>query len=174
MKKLTSIQLGLENCEVIDIPANLVEFLHMTGYDRQSCWHGRYQNYYEIDVYNEILIELSPKINLVKQPGMFSDQTSVMQRLAMDDIVSIHLSFEDDKTSEKLASESYYVIWDGPSDYVNSYQDSHINTAGNLCIKIAKKSAADFLKESIENCGSYAWFEWDQWSSCKQEEGNER
>ena len=174
MKKLASIQFGLENCEVIDIPANLVEFLHMTGYDHQSCWNGRYQHYHEGDVYNEILIELSPEINLVKQPGMFSDQTSVMQRLAMDDIVSIHLSFEDDKTSERLASESCYVIWDGPSNYVNSCQDAHINSAGNLCIKIAKKSAADFLKESIENCGSYSWFEWDQWSSCKQEEGNER
>ena len=174
MKTLTSMQLCLENCEVIDIPANLVEFLHMTGYDRQLCWHGRYQNYHEGDVYNEILMELNPNVDQVKQPGMFSDQIGVMQRLAMDDIVSIHLRFEDDKTNEKLASEEYYVMWDGPSDYINSYQDSHINSAGNLCIKIAKKSAADFLKESIENCGSYAWFEWDQWSSCKQEEGNER
>lgn len=174
MKKLTNIQLCLENCEVIDIPANLVEFLHMTGYDRQSCWHGRYQHYHEGDVYNEILMELSPEINLVKQPGMFSDQTIATQRLAMDDIVSIHLSFEDDKTSEKLAPEEYYVRWDGPSDYVNSCQETHINSAGNLCIKIAKKSAADYLKESIENCGAYAWFEWDQWASYKQEGNNEQ
>lgn len=174
MKKLTSIQLSLENCEVIDIPANLVEFLYMTGYDRQSCWHGRYQHYHECDAYNEILMELNPDVDQVKQLGMFSDQIGVMQRLAMDDIVSIHLRFEDDKTNEKLASEEYYVRWDGPSDYVNLCQETHVNSAGNLCIKIAKKSAADYLKESIENCGAYSWFEWDQWSSCKQEEGNER
>lgn len=165
MKELTKIVLSLENCEAITVPAEDIVYMYLSGYDNEICYHGRYRDYHEMPMYQEVLLEIAPQLDQRAQPAMYRDNITTTTRLKCgNDIVSIELHFFNSESYLENIEE-YAVDWNGKFEYLNTNQMSHINSQGNLCIKISRKTLEDYIKENNESCGAFSWFEWNDWDS---------
>ena len=143
MRKVTKIELGLENVDVIEFPEKDIERLRVKNIQREINTIGS-GTALEFISCSDFLLELKSDHEYYEF-GMTGDEfkKSAFSRLsACDDITSCEL-FYDDGTSEDV-----FVPWEdaSPGGEVNQYQSSAFKENGSLCIYIGENgSIADYI-----------------------------
>ena len=145
MKEVKSIDLVLENCEVITIDKDQIGLFHckdITATISRIASDSIAKQQYCGEFYMEIHKNADRHYNSF---GFESDKT-VFERLAYADITCILITYEDG------TSESCVVPWkDGDRTGTNNeYQTSHISKCGNMHICICKdKSIGDMFNSVL-------------------------
>lgn len=110
------LSLAFENCEVIDIPAEEVPYLRMSGISTTQF----YRNGEEVEVQTECQ---DCAIHITKTAGniemdwdLDGEHTTLAERLLVRDIVSVELDYGD-------RLDVYYVKWSDESEYYNEWME---------------------------------------------------
>lgn len=110
------LSLAFENCEVIDIPAEEVPYLRMSGISTTQF----YRNGEEVEVQTECQ---DCAIHITKAAGniemdwdLDGEHTTLAERLLIRDIVSVELDYGD-------RLDVYYVKWSDESEYYNEWME---------------------------------------------------
>ena len=145
--KVESINIILENCEVIGINRQYVGAFYITDIKRTI---SRLAMNSISDTINsdEIFIQVSSKANDVSAylTTWGDNTTKPFDRIRQhNDITAIEIVWEN-KTNEYI-----YVDWGGNSDYTNSNQTSAINeTTGDLYIAVSEnETVSEFFKVGL-------------------------
>lgn len=133
---LNSITLSLENCDTIDIAADDIEILTVTGvqtnYDYMNRPANTDHNISKSTSCDYFLLIISKSGDNLYHPFGAEDEKpdSVFYRLQnFADIVSVTLNLNDG------TSEEIYVPWDG-AGCVNKCENIELKDNGNLSIEI--------------------------------------
>ena len=154
MKNIKSIELILENCEVIEIESKYIGMFRMDDI-RTSIYRIACNAISKSQTAHSVAIEIFSEANVKYSPfGNCEEQLKFYRLAEWKDITSIELHYEDGST------ETYYVDYDdGENDALgaeNLNQKNYISTLGNLYIVIEKdKTVFDYFdKEEVEDVES--------------------
>lgn len=137
MKEIMSIDIALENCEVITVKAEHIKYLKLHNIGR-SITKFNYSNSFENTLQSEgLFLRISSASNTYDSFTCTWDDGEVtpFQRLQEHlDIVAININYTNgDK-------EYIYAPWGGNSDYVNEYQTIAIHKdTGDMYIAVSEK-----------------------------------
>ena len=146
MKKVKSIELGFENCEVISFDTNvlgeiLIDDIHYKI--RRYAINLIAKYCYADTVALEIFSEGNTEYNLF---GLTEVQHKFDRILQTKDITSITVKYTDG------SEEDYWVKYNENNQYSNMYQKNYLSDLGNLYIVIGKgKKIGDFYDKKIIN-----------------------
>ena len=146
LRGLKSIDLVLENCEVVNIPIRYIGYLQAENFKRIITINNG--EYFDYTVCKSFVIEIFKEIDRDIEYYPFGsqnsdDKESIINRLKrFADITQIEFIYED-------KSEHFYVDWDNkPNDEINSYQDTYVSGIGNIYISICKdKKLKDYFDD---------------------------
>src|SRR5690606_31857933 len=134
---LKNVEIVLENCEVITIPAEDFEYLSIQDV-KESCYI--HSSSFRVDkISSDIHMAIKDSANILENyPSMtFEEQTQLPfdRLLNYADITQIHFKFED-------KNESYvvYVDWHDEDEYSNRYQKGEFED-GQLIIIINEENS---------------------------------
>ncbi|ASA22672.1 hypothetical protein [Paenibacillus donghaensis] len=143
MKKITSVEFGLENCEVL-----IIEGKHIGNFqvrDLKNHITKHYQSITHMTTCDLFSIAISKHAN--KDYFAFDIEEykhNAFERLSNGDICSVNLIYDDETKDE------FYVDWVGDSEYVNEAQDSYLSKLGDLYIVVSKDQT---VKSQFEHWG---------------------
>lgn len=135
---LKNVEIVLENCEVITIPAEDFEYLSIKDV-KESCYiHSSNFSVNRISEYIYMAIKESANI-LANYPSMTTKEQTQLpfdRLLNFADITQIHFKFEDE-------NKSYFVYteWHDEDEYSNRFQKSRL-LDGELIISIKSEENA--------------------------------
>lgn len=140
MKQFQSIDLVLENCEVIQIKSEHIHFFHVDEITRSISRFGT-NTVHDMTSCKEFFLQISP---LSKDMSSYdftynSNTTLPFDRLLKhQDLVAVNIKFDDN-------SEKYiYVSWGGESDWINVHQTCRVSEqTGDLFIVVSESKTAD-------------------------------
>lgn len=155
MKEVKSIELVLENCEMIEIKREHIGSFNLSNI-RRSISRIAANSICDSLSAEDAFIQISSKANTINSYSFTWDDNKILpfDRLTQHkDITAIEIHYEDG------SNEYIYVNWGGKSDYTNLYQTSKINQhTGDLYIAISEKyKVDDYFAEEIEKENSYVW-----------------
>jgi hypothetical protein len=111
-KKLKSLDICFENCEVFTIPPECIHWFQFTGFKRTMFFQSP-NDVFEHDSAEFVKLQLI-HLNRISQSDFGYDFES---RIKMyNDITQITLNYDDDTYF------NFCVPWGGDSDYTNKYQ----------------------------------------------------
>lgn len=148
MKKVKSITLDLENCEVIPISQEHIGSFYCkditTVIARIACNSIAKEQYC-----GEFYLEIHKDADRPYSPFDTESDKTVFERLACPDITGIKITYEDD------TAEYYIMPWKDAdrSGWNNEYQTSCVSKCGNMHICICRdKSIEDMVDcDSIDH-----------------------
>lgn len=154
--QVKSIELTLENCEVIRIDEKYIGNVWMNGIREELARIGC--NYISTHKYcKEFFIEIRKDVKNKMSNVRFDKRTPIERLTECADICTVRLIY-DDKSYEDID-----VPWDdGSNDMINKYQDFYISKNGNLYLYVGKKNITKYLDPYIDS------EEWD-WMFCVTE-----
>lgn len=134
MRNVSRIDIVMENCEVLGLPAASVGAMSVRGIER-TIGRIAVNAITEMVRCGEFSIELLPNANVTERYldgwGARSDGDLPFKRLqAHNDICAIDVIYYDG------TNEYIYVPWGGDDDYTNEYQRSEMTQDGRLRITI--------------------------------------
>lgn len=138
MKKLNSIHLGLENCEVFEFKAEDINYISLIDISKAIVYSSDYLT--EYNNCEELILELKPSANVLESniTGIDNDELPFKRIASWRDIVLVEC-FYDDGTSVTV-----YVPYYSKRNYeMNEYQSTELIDNGNLRIAVSKKVKAD-------------------------------
>ena len=151
MKEVKSIELGFENCEIIEFPKNVLGDVIFDNFSFQvkrvasnSISKSNFVDTVVLEIFKEGDVDYAPF-------GFEDDKISKFKRvMAYRDITSVTIKYEDD--SEEFYWVDYHTINDNLGEE-SDYQKSYISDLGNLYVVIDKeKDIEDFFdKEEIND-----------------------
>lgn len=141
MRKVSRIDLVLENCEAIGVPAESIGGLIIRGIER-SIVRIAVNAIKETVRCSGFYVELLPAMNVTTAYlggwGARSAGDLPFARLRRHiDICAIDVIYDDG------ANEYIYVPWGGDSDYTNEYQRSEMTQDGRLRITIEETGVSE-------------------------------
>lgn len=137
MRRVSRIDLVLENCEVICVPEEKIRRFHVTGISR-TVERIAVNSIRENTRCEELFVELLPGANVAT-----AFQTALGDVLPFDrlvrhrDICAIDVIYEDG------TNEYIYVPWGGDSDYTNESQRSELTEEGRLQITVGETEGTE-------------------------------
>lgn len=155
MKEVKSVELILENCEVIEIKREHIGVFHVLDIKKSISRDAinSINDYLEAE---EIFIQISSKAN---NPSSYVEDlhdgeiTPFDRLMRYADITALNIKYQDD-------SEEYiFVKWGGDSDYTNEYQSVATNEkTGDLYIVISEKENVEsYFKEYLQDENNSFW-----------------
>lgn len=155
MKEIMSIELVLENCEVIKIEREYIGSLFIENITR-SISRRAINSIRDSMSAEEVFIQISSEANKAKSYSTtWSDnEVSPFERLVRcSDITAVSINYQDG------SDEYIYVKWGGESDYSNVNQTSAVNErTGDLYIAISEKETAEsYFSSFLEEDDSCYW-----------------
>ena len=141
---LLSIELVLENCEVINIPIKYIGYLLAENFKR--VLHINNGTFSDDMICKSFVIEIFNNIDseIEYHPFGQDKKESIIKRLSLyPDITQIEFIYED-------KTEHFYIDWND-NDHngeTNVYQDIYVSDLGNIYISICKdKKLKDYFDE---------------------------
>lgn len=140
MKEVVSIDIILENCEVIRVNREHIGYFCMSDVKKSIVRIGvnSISDFLQCD---ELYIEICSKVNHPDSYVSTRQDNDILpfdRILRYNDITSLDINYEDG------SSECISVKWDEDSFYSNSYQTSKMNEfTGDLYIVVSDKVTAD-------------------------------
>lgn len=149
MRKIYSIELGLENCEVIEIKKEHIGIFRLEDIKRSmrgNAINGIRENLHAEEFYLQICSQAN-KHSSFTCTWHDGDVTPFDRMLNDKDLVSIHIHY-DDGTDEYV-----YVNWVGDSDHTNPIQTAAVNKhTGDLYIAVSEnEKVEDYFKLYLED-----------------------
>lgn len=135
MKKLTYIDIVLENVEVLKFDVEYIDYISVDNIHKNTVYsHDNLHEYLQCD---ELYLMLHPSANKIENSTTdYTEKSLPFDRInAWQDIVSIEL-FYDDETSENI-----YVPYDG--EEVNLLQSQIITSTGSMLVVCSKENTAE-------------------------------
>lgn len=154
MKEIKSIELVLENCEVIEIGRENIGIFFVLDIKR-SISRKAVNSISDSTTMEELFMQISSNANNIKSYiTTWSENKKPFERLMChEDITAIDINYQDN-TNEYIS-----VKWGGNSDYTNIYQTSAMNQyTGDLYIVISKKETAELYFSDYLNEKESDWF----------------
>lgn len=144
MKEVKSVELILENCEVLKfLPDQIGVFCcnNITArVARVAC-----NSISKLLVCEWMGIELYGTTNQKYDSFGQESEYRVFDRLMkFTDITAVEVTYEDD------SSDYILVPWSDESEYSNKYQTGFVSASGNLCILISKETFAENFFGELE------------------------
>ena len=132
MNKINLLQISFENCESLEVKAELVSWLHFSGVT-DTFWHGYYDEGLNTHkVAQESTVYIHTDVN--NEELWMDKETSPIDRIMKhSDIVSFTVKYEDETEQE------FYVYWEGENDYHNPAQKVEIK-GDKIVIEVSNKS----------------------------------
>ena len=130
MKKIKSVDLVRENCDVISVDVADIErvYLNNISSDTYIDSHGSYA---KVQCADTVYIKLKPTANKEHYELECIDlEKAVFELLGMNDIAAVDMFFDDD------THEYVQVKWSADNSEINTYQHSYMDDDGNLYIGI--------------------------------------
>lgn len=161
--KIKSVELALENCEVITIDKELLGFLYLGDLNTTFC--KEYNSLLETTVCKDFAIEIHRDLSKNKETqylfGQTDDERNPIERLLKyQDITQIQINFDND------SSKHYYAHWHDEDEYDNRYQYNKKNDFGDLYIVISEdKDFEHFFIDSLINDADYIEDNWKDYRS---------
>ena len=150
-KEVKSIELGFENCEVIEFPRNVLGDVHFDNFSFQIKRVAS-NSISKVEFVDTVVLEIYKEGNTEYAPFGFEDEkTAKFERIThYNDITSITICYEDD--SEEFYWVDYHTINDNLGEE-SDYQKTYLSDLGNLYLVIDKeKGIEDFFdKETIND-----------------------
>lgn len=139
MKKLKHIDIVLENCEVIQVPASCIYYLGLINVTNNKSMHMNRHNKDDIEDYlfaKEVYLYIYDSPGIKNTTDYFMENENCIERICKhSDICNLDLIYEDD------TNEYIRVPW-GDEEYKNEYQTNEIQEIRNnkvLRISIVEK-----------------------------------
>ncbi len=151
MKNVKSVNLILENCEVINIEPQYLGQLFLDKI-RTKVYRIAMNSISRMQVVNRVAIEIFSEANVPYDSFGEESKETIFERLTnYNDITQIELIYDDDCRDTEL----FIVNWedDDKCGCTNKLQKSYISKPGNLYITIGRKLKLKdvFDKEEIED-----------------------
>lgn len=132
MTRIKEIYLGLENVEIIKIPAEYI--LNFSASDNRKIISSRKDYLTEYEIYNKVSITISSEIKDFKNHESWMTEHGYENLneyiSARKDITSITIVHEDE------TEKTIYVNWTGDNEWENEEQYNYINKEGDVLITI--------------------------------------
>ena len=149
--KIKYITFTLENCDEIVIDGKYIGNIRCSEIHKEIARTANNS----IDLFDScdfFFIEINKNANGKKTPFDLKDMDSynIFDRLISKDITHIKIVFYDENNKEYI-HHGFYNIWDDKDEYVNSYQQSHIDKYGDLYLLISKDvKIQDYIGDDID------------------------
>lgn len=149
MKEIKELGIGLENCEYITIPRNVIGRIIIDGI-REKIQRVACNSIASQKIADTVVIEIYKEGNTTYESFPQDDEPLIFDRINQyDDITMIEVVYEDDTVDE------FYVKYDVEEDYLgapNTRQKSKISELGNLYLVIDDEHFEKwFVDEDINN-----------------------
>lgn len=142
---IKSIEIVLENCEVIKIDGEDIGFFRMGELKKYASVSGC-NSFHIYETAEETFLEIAKAANnRTYYPFNLPNKEPIFDRLTKyQDITSIVIHGDDEDVK-------YFVDWKGNSDYKNEAQSTAIGKNGCLYLVISKNTTAtEFFKQQLE------------------------
>lgn len=134
IKKLSKVEFGLENCEVISIDGEYIG--NFSVRDMKNHINKHYNGIMHMTTCDLFSIAINRNAN-AKLEAFDDDERMIFERLSSGDICSVDLIYDDE------SKDSFYVDWVGESDYKNEGQKTYVSKLGDLFIVVSKDENVD-------------------------------
>lgn len=144
IKEIKSIELVLENCEVIVVEKESIGTMNLTNIHR-SIRRVATNSVSDLLQAEEVFIQISSKVNHVSSYSLSLGSGTPFERLMQyGDITAVLINYED-------GSEEYiFVDWSEGCEYNNLYQSSAVNEqTGDLYLVISPKETVESFFGSL-------------------------
>lgn len=129
-EKVQKVVLALENCEVISIPAENIEYMYVEGFD-ETCHFSKYEktmHKHKQARFFQINIDKDANILENTEKDFNIDEMLPFERIMRHrDIAQIHIEYENGE------NEWFFAPWEG-DDYTNQLQDAKMNDKGDMLV----------------------------------------
>ena len=128
-RKLESIDLCLENCEVITLSSNEVSHIYFEQAPKR--YYTNCGRWFQDELINDIGIILNIDKNKTHNSfGVEDYNVNVFDRLCGNDITQITIHFTEDHDGDVIKyNEHFHVVWhDGEDEYGMAYQNKNQKT----------------------------------------------
>lgn len=129
-EKVKKVVLALENCEIISIPVENIEYMYVEGFD-ETCQFSQYDKTMHKDKQARFFkMNINEGANILEntEKDFNIDQMLPFERIMRhQDIAQIHIEYENDET------EWFFAPWEG-DDYTNQLQDAKMNDKGDMLV----------------------------------------
>ncbi|KON87408.1 hypothetical protein AF332_11605 [Sporosarcina globispora] len=156
-----SIDLVLENCEVITVERKYMGHLYMSNFNTTISRHDK--KLLSSEVVNEFAIEIHRSLDeTTNKQGLFDKYSPIERLRKYSDITQIEITYEDN------SKKHVYTHWHDEDEYDNRYQKSKLNNFGDLYIVISEAKDIDyyFQDETINDSDMVEW-NWDNFKEGK-------
>lgn len=155
MKEVKSVELILENCEVIEIKREYIGIFHVSDI-KKSISRDAINSISDYVTAEEVFIQISSKANNSSSyvGDLHDGEITPFDRLIRyADITALNIKYQDG------SKEYIFVKWGGDSDYTNEYQSVAINEkTGDLYIAISEKENVEsYFKEYLQDENNSFW-----------------
>lgn len=143
-KTFESIEIGFENLESVNIPAEFVRTVSLTGITRElhNDWFSR--KTWEFERASDAVIVLDKSANDFKLKETYNAKTIYERIIKWSDITTVEFRYFD-QSIRRIS-----VDWEDDKICSNSYQTTTILENGDLLIVVSKTREAAHLKPLYE------------------------